>query len=375
LTMIRPCDDTSPTGAAAGAAIRGQDYVTRFTSCHICNPQQPVHTISSSLPVACCWPMIKLEASARRHALQASITSVAVYTFYTACWLLSPTDPASITNLVMALLSLGLPLALLLFMPLERIADLLAKHLQPEPAPTQFSNVVSEIAVALAEPVESIQTCKDSAPNLFMLPCTDQEIVVASQGALKKLNRYELQALVAAQFAGLRNPWCRLATKAEIMWWALPGLSALALPAFLFGFGGAGIVSFLLIFVALFTPRWIEQARDLCADVAAVRTTLDPSSLASAMRKLAPHAYAASQISMGKWYLPTNPFLVIPRRVHSTTTVTTGGAKRRWDSSDEVRMELLLRADRAEAMTAGADPREFTGREYRRRWAMLGQSE
>lgn len=126
------------------------------------------------------------------------------------------------------------------------------------------------------------------------------------------------------------------------------------------------------IFVWAFSPRWIEQARDLCADVAAVRTTFDPQSLGSAMRKLAKGALFASNIKFAKFYLPTNPFQVVPRRANATTTVSGGGKKRRWTSADEVRLELLLRADRAEALAAGADPAEFTGKEFRRRWRELG---
>jgi len=317
--------------------------------------------------------MVKLEHSARRHALQASFVSVAVFAGYTACWFIRPNDVSALSTVALAVISMGLPIAVLLFMPIEKIADGLAKHLQPRPAETQFENIVTEISIALSEPVESIQTCESTVPNIFMLPCSDQEIVVATDGALEKLTRYELQVLVAAQFAGLRDPWCRLATRAEIMWWSLPWFFPLLLPAFLFGLPAAGIASFVTIFLWAFTPRWIEQARDLCADVAAVRTTLDPSSLAAAMRKLAPHAHAATSITLGKWYLPTNPFLVIPRRIQSTTTVSSGTSKRRWSSSDEVHMELILRADRAEAMARGADPREFTGREYRRRWGLLGR--
>lgn len=129
-----------------------------------------------------------------------------------------------------------------------------------------------------------------------------------------------------------------------------------------------------MIFVVVFLPRWNEQARDLCADVAAVRATLDPPSLAGAMRKLATEAERAHDVDLGAWHLPTSPFLVLPRRVESKTTISgTGINERAWTSTDEVEMELLLRADRAEAMAAGATPRRFTGREFQRRWTQLGR--
>lgn len=315
--------------------------------------------------------MVTLEQSARRHAVVAGISSVGFYAFYIACWFIN--SPAhAVPGLLVVAISVSIPTAALFFMPIEKIADLLINHLKPQPVEQQFENVVTEIAIALAEPVESIQSYPSSVANVLMLPGSDGEIVVATTGALEKLNRQELQAAVAAQFAGMRDSHCRLATRAEIMWWAIPALFFLTLPALLLGFVLAGFASFLAIFVWTFSPRWIEQARDLCADVAAVRTTFDPQSLGSAMRKLAKGALFASNIKFAKFYLPTNPFQVVPRRANATTTVSGGGKKRRWTSADEVRLELLLRADRAEALAAGADPAEFTGKEFRRRWRELG---
>jgi Zn-dependent protease with chaperone function len=245
----------------------------------------------------------------------------------------------------------------------------LAKHLRPEPPTQQFDNVVTEIAIALVEPVESIQTYRCPVPNIAMLPCSDREIVVATTGALEKLSRYELQALVAAQFPGMRNRWCRMATRAEIMWWAIPWYFPIGFTGLVLGRPFAMLAAFGFIFVWAFMPRKTEQARDLCADVVAVRTTFDPQSLASAMRKLAGHAQDATKIDFGAWYLPMNPFLVIPKR-HQTTTTVNG---RSWNQADEVRLELLLRADRAEAMAKGGKASDFTGREFSRRWRKLGK--
>ena len=319
--------------------------------------------------------MIKLEKSARRQAIAASAISVAFYSVYIGCWFFRP-EVGLVSPLIWVVVtSIASSILILLLIPIEKVADRLARHLQPQPVAVQFENVVSEIAIALAEPVESIQSYPSPIPNVLMLPCSQREIVIATTGALEHLNRHELQATVAAQFAGMRDPWCRLATRAEMMWWAIPGLFLLILPALLFGFTVAVVASFLTIFVWAFAPRWIEHARDLCADVAAISTTFDPQALASAMRKLAEQAHAATSIQFAKFYLPTNPFQVIPRRVKSTTTVSSGNKRPRWTTADEVRLELLLRADRAEALAQGADPAAFTGREFRRRWNELGADE
>lgn len=311
--------------------------------------------------------IIGLEATARRHAVRASLRSVLVCGCLIAPWFFDLGGMLAPWYWIVAV-SLGVPALLLLLMPLERVADLLAKKLQPEPPSRQFENVVNEIGIALSEAVESIQTCDCRVANIAMLPCSSGETVVATSGALERLTRHELQALVAAQFAGMRDRWCRLATRAEILWWVIPWTAPLAVVGGIVGNGIGILVAVLAIFIPAFAARRNEQDRDLCADVAAVRTTMDPQSLGNAMRKLADQASDAVRVNLGAWYLPINPFLVFPRRIESATSVN----GRSWTSTDEVRMELLLRADRAEALAGGADPRKYTGREYQRRWKEMG---
>jgi Zn-dependent protease with chaperone function len=313
--------------------------------------------------------LIGLEATARRQAIIASFWSVVSWAILIGSWFLNKDGVPAFSWEVVAGISLGISTVVLLILPLGKIADRVAKHLRPEPPTQQFDNLVNEIAIALVEPVESIQTYRCPVPNIAMLPCSNREIVVATTGALEQFSRYELQALVAAQFAGMRNRWCRMATRAEIMWWAIPFYVPIGFIGLVVDRPIATLVAFIFIFVYAFMPRKTEQARDLCADLVAVRTTFDPQSLASAMRKLAEHAHAATKIDFGAWYLPTNPFLVIPKRNQTQTTVN----GRSWNQADEVRLELLLRADRAEAMANGANPSDFTGREFSRRWRKLGK--
>lgn len=318
--------------------------------------------------------IISLESAARRHAIASGILSSVAYAILIAPWLLDLNSPRIVSWAWVTAVSLAAPTIILLVLPIEKVADKLVKHLRPKPPTRQFDNVVTEIALALGEPVESILTYECRTPNVAMLPCSRGEIVVATTGALERLTRNELQALVAAQFAGMRDRWCRLATRAEIMWWAIPWCILLfSVSGPLLGRPTVFLVSFVAIFFYVFLPRYVEQARDLCADVAAVRTTFDPHSLGNAMRKLAEKAGEAIRIDFGAWYLPTNPFLVIPRRFQSTTTVSSGKGARQWHTGDEVRLELILRADRAEALADGADPSKFTGREFRRRWKQLGR--
>ena len=123
-------------------------------------------------------------------------------------------------------------------------------------------------------------------------------------------------------------------------------------------------------------PRSVEATRDLCADVAAVAVTKHPTALSNPLRRLAPAAAVANQQKLvSHWYIPVSTFLVLAKRPASRASVgRENGPERTWTDVDEVRAELLLRADRAEALAAGADPRQFTGREFLRRWRELGSS-
>lgn len=152
----------------------------------------------------------------------AGIWSVVSWAILVGSWFVSEEGLPAFSWGVTIAISLVVPFVFLLALPLGKVADRLAKQLDPEPTTLQFDNIVTEIAIALVEPVESIRTYRCAGPNIAMLPCSDREIVVATTGALEELSRYELQALVAAQFAGMRNRWCRMATRAEIMWWAIP---------------------------------------------------------------------------------------------------------------------------------------------------------
>lgn len=313
--------------------------------------------------------IISLESSASRHAISSSLRSIAVFAIIIGAWCFGRDGSSPLPLPGVIAISFLIPTLVLLLLPLEKIADAVARHLKPQPPTQKFENIVQEIAIGLNEPVENIQTHSCPVVNIAMLPCSEKHIVVATTGALEFLSRNELQALVAAQFAGMRDKWCRLATRAEIMWWSLVWVFPFTFLALLLDRPAAIFVSFASLFVLIFCPRWNEQARDLCADVAAIRTTFDPQSLGNAMRKLAEQAKKASHIRFAPWYLPSNPFLVIPKRFESKTSV----GDRSWSSTDEVKLELILRAERAEALANGADPRDYTGREFHRRWQALGK--
>ncbi len=263
--------------------------------------------------------------------------------------------------------ALGLAALAVWLYPIDRIGHHIATELRAAQAAGRIRNVADEISIAIGQPPGHVLIHDDPFPNVGAFPVPSGVVVLATTGAVGHLPRHELEALVAAQLAGIRDRWCRVATRAELVWTlaiALGVICAAATPVSLFA-------SVALVIV----PRTVEATRDLCADVAAVDATRNPAALSSAMRRLAPAAATGrSQPRYGvSRFLPLNPFLALSLRGSSLrTSVEVNGTTRSWTEAEEVISEMLLRADRAEALAAGADSREFTGREYRRRWSKLG---
>ena len=257
--------------------------------------------------------------------------------------------------------------AIVLLFPLERLGGEIVTDLRAEATDGRLRNVAEEVAIAIGETSRHVVIHEAEVPNVGAFPTADGVVVMATTGALEQLERAELEALVAAQFAGMRDRWCRLATRAELTWTLTKVLGFVSI---LFAMPVAWMIGGVMVFL----PRSVEATRDLCADVAAVRATRHPAALANAFRHLAPAASAGNkQRFVQRWYLPISPFLAMPKRAQSTTSISGGGKPARtYTDVDEVTFELLLRADRAEALASGADPSEYTGREYRRRWSRLG---
>ncbi len=251
--------------------------------------------------------------------------------------------------------------------PLTKIGEHHLATLAAKPATGRLANVAEEMAIATGHLPGSVLVHDSDIPNVGAFPTESGVVVMATTGAVELLDRAELQALVAAQFAGLEDKWCRLATKAEYAW-------GFTIFGAVVGFVVSPFVAFLAI-ALIFLPRWVETTRDLCADVAAVQASRNPAALATALRDLRPAAAAAHKLQVGNFFVTASPFLVLPKRVQSRTTAGEGEKSRTYSSADEIAAELGLRADRAEKLAAGGDPSEFTGKEYRRRYFQLGTTE
>jgi heat shock protein HtpX len=177
-----------------------------------------------------------------------------------------------------------------------------ARETTHEDAPVLF-NVVEEMAIAGGLPMPKIYIIEDSAPNAFATGRDPEHASVAvTSGLLEKLDRDELQGVVAHEMAHVGNLDIRYAMLVGI----LVGTTVLISDFFLRGlwFGGSGrrreeggqaqlimmIVAIVFAILAPFFARLLQlsisRQREYLADATAVQFTRNPKGLADALQKI-----------------------------------------------------------------------------------------
>ena len=180
-----------------------------------------------------------------------------------------------------------------------------AREITHDDAPVLY-NVVEEMAIAAGLPMPKVYIIEDSAPNAFATGRDPEHASVAvTSGLLKKLNRDELQGVVAHEMSHVGNFDIRYAMLVGI----LVGTTVLISDFFLRGLwfgggrggggrgGGGGYVQLIMLIVAvvlaILAPLFarllqlsISRQREYLADASAVRLTRNPKGLADALQKI-----------------------------------------------------------------------------------------
>jgi len=181
-----------------------------------------------------------------------------------------------------------------------------------DPLRRRLYNVVEEIALASGIPVPEIYVLEqESGINAFAAGFSTADAAVAvTRGALEKLNRGELQGVIAHEFSHIFNGDMRLNIR---LMGALFGILVLSLigrrvlhGSYYVGRsknsnGGAIVlvaVAIMLVgYIGLFFGRWIKSAvsrqREYLADASAVQFTRDPDGIAGALKKIAVYSDAS----------------------------------------------------------------------------------
>jgi len=178
-----------------------------------------------------------------------------------------------------------------------------AREIQKRDNPQLF-NVVEEMAIAGGVPMPRVFIINDSAPNAFATGRNPEHAMVAvTTGLLDKLNRSELQGVIAHEMSHIRNYDILFAMMMAVMVGVIALLCDFFLRSTFYGMGrrssrrskggGGGIFVLLAILLAILAPLVskliqlaVSRQREYLADASAVELCRDNEGLASALAKI-----------------------------------------------------------------------------------------
>jgi len=167
-------------------------------------------------------------------------------------------------------------------------------------------NVVEGLSIAAGIPTPKCYVIDDTAPNAFAAGRKPETAVICvTTGLLEKLNRVELEGVVAHEMSHIRNYDVRLQTLVVVMAGVVALLSDWMLRSFMWGGGGRrrrgksgsgggeGILVLVGLALAVLSPfiatiiqLAVSRKREFLADASSAELTRYPAGLASALRKI-----------------------------------------------------------------------------------------
>ncbi len=168
-------------------------------------------------------------------------------------------------------------------------------------------NVVEGLALAAGLPAPKCYVIDDTAPNAFAAGRKPETAVICvTTGILEKLNRVELEGVIAHEMSHIKNYDVRLQTVVVVMAGVVALLSDWMMRSFMWGGGGRrrsrdrggsggaeGILVLVGLALAVLSPliasiiqMSVSRKREFLADASAAMLTRYPAGLASALRKI-----------------------------------------------------------------------------------------
>jgi len=222
-----------------------------------------------------------------------------------------------------------------------------ARLIQHQDDPELF-NVVEEMAIAGGIPVPKVYLIHDTAPNAFATGRDPQHAAVAiTTGLRQKLNRDELQGVIAHEVSHIRNYDIRLMLLLAVLVGTIVMLADFFWQILRFsdgkgsssggsgsgskdgGKGGGGIVVAILFIVAIILAiiapilaqliqLAVSRQREYLADASGVELTRNPLGLANALRKIDadPHDLKTANRGTAHLYI-ANPIKKFEQRANS----------------------------------------------------------
>ncbi len=181
-----------------------------------------------------------------------------------------------------------------------------------DPLRRRLYNVVEEISIASGTPVPDIFVLDGEAGiNAFAAGYGAADAAIAvTQGTLEKLNRAELQGVIAHEFSHIFNGDMRINIR---MMGVIFGIMVIAMFGRRFlhasryrrssknnnigGIVAIGLALMVVGYLGLFFARWMKSAlsrqREYLADASAVQFTRDPNGIAGALKKIAAYNHGS----------------------------------------------------------------------------------
>jgi len=168
-------------------------------------------------------------------------------------------------------------------------------------------NVVEGLALAAGLPAPKCYVIDDTAPNAFAAGRKPETAVICvTTGILEKLNRVELEGVIAHEMSHIKNYDVRLQTVVVVMAGVVALLSDWMLRSFIWGGGGRrrsrnrggsggaeGVLVLVGLALAVLSPLIatiiqlsVSRKREFLADASSALLTRYPAGLASALRKI-----------------------------------------------------------------------------------------
>lgn len=159
-------------------------------------------------------------------------------------------------------------------------------------------NIIEEMSIASRFPIPAVFILPDSdAINAFAAGITHHDAVIGvTKGSLEKLNRDELQAVIAHEYGHLLSGDMKLNMKLLSLMFGFEFLSHLGRNLSRGGRsrrnqgGGIGLILIVAgvigVFVAKLLQAAISRTREFDADASSVQFTRNPQALASALKKI-----------------------------------------------------------------------------------------
>ncbi len=174
------------------------------------------------------------------------------------------------------------------------------------PLERRLLNVVEEIAIASGTPVPQVYVMeREPGINAFAAGYTTGDAVVAvTQGTLEKLNRSELQGVIAHEFSHIINGDMRLNIRLIGILFGILMVALIGRLVFRWGtFGGRSskenngvplivlglgllIMGYVGVFFGNLIKASVSRQREYLADASAVQFTRDPDGIAGALKKI-----------------------------------------------------------------------------------------